>query len=388
MGTPVVANFYNETELRVLIPILGTNLLIVATGRQHRTMMLKQFNFKAIAIIELVSYFLGLIAAVLLAINDFGVYSLVYSTLLSSFIANVLFLGVNLKLNPIRFHFQVQETKPFLKIGGFTMGSSLLDFFSRETDMLIIGKMLGAESLGVYTLSKQIVMKLYAIVNPTVINVLNPILSSMQKEKHKLKGYYLRVVNLLASINFPIYLLITILSKEILFILYGADYITGYLVLSFLAISYGTNTIGNPVGSLQIATGRTDIGFKWTIIRVMITPVIIYMAATWNINTVSAAIAFLSFAMLIPMWFIQLKPMAEITLTEYLHQFAKPYLLMLLFTGAFLTCSQYYELPFSMILNAIIKGSVTITFFFAALWLGDKNSLLQPYKLIVSLTNK
>ena len=158
------------------------------------------------------------------------------------------------------------------------MGSSILDFFSSETDILIIGKMLGAESLGVYSLSKQIVSKLYSIVTPIIINVLNPILSAIQKEKSKVKYYYLKVVNLLASLNFPIYFIVILLSKEILTILYGDAYISGYLVLSFLAISYGLNTIGNPMGSLQIATGRTDIGFKWTILRVVITPIVIFFA--------------------------------------------------------------------------------------------------------------
>src|SRR5690606_16602343 len=100
-------------------------------------------------------YFLGLIAATLLGINGFGVYSLVYSTLIASFISNGLFLIQNLRLNPIRVHFRIKETKLFLKIGGFTMSSTLLDFFSREIDILIIGKILGSESLGMYSLAKQ-----------------------------------------------------------------------------------------------------------------------------------------------------------------------------------------------------------------------------------------
>src|SRR5665648_9755 len=388
IGAPIVAKFYNEPELRLLVPILGVNLLLMATGRQHRTIMQKQFQFKAIAITELGSFFLGLIAAILLALNNFGVYSLVYSTLLASFISNGLFLAQNLRLNPIRFYFRLRETKPFLKVGGFSMGSMLLDFFSRETDVLIIGKMLGAESLGVYSLSKQIVIKVYAIVNPIIINVLSPILSSMQKDKAKIKQSFLLVVNLLASINLPVYLLIVILSKEILTILYGADYISGYLVLSFLAIYYGTNSISNPVGSLQIATGRTDIGFKWTILRVLIAPAVIYFAANFSINAVAATIAILSIVLMFPLWWMQLKPMANIKLKEYLQQFSKPYLLLLVIAGVYLLGSHFYELPFGTIVNAIIKGSVGMVLFFGSLWVVDKKRIMEIYKLILNQINK
>jgi len=383
-GAPVVARFYEEPELRLLVPVLGTNLLLMACGRQHRTIMQKQFQFKAIAITEMISFFIGLIAATLLAIKNFGVYSLVYSTLLSSFISNSLFLVQNLRLNPIRFHFRLKETKPFLKIGGYNMGSQLIGFFSRNIDVLIIGKMLGAESLGVYSLAKQVVLKLYSIVNPIIINVLNPILSSIQKEKEKIKQYYLKVVYLLASLNFPIYLLIIILSKEILTILYGADYITGYLVLSFLAISYGTNTISNPVGSLQIATGRTDIGLKWTILRVTFVPFIIFFSAKFNINAVAAAIAILSIALVFPLWWIQLKPMANIQLKEYLQQFWKPYLLLIIIAAIYMGISQYYELPFGIIVSTLIKASIALLMFFGFLWLIDRKRIIALLNLFVS----
>jgi len=383
-SAPLVARFYDEPELRMLVPILGTNLLLMASGRQHRTIMQKQFQFKAIAITDMISFFIGLIAATILAMNDFGVYSLVYSTLLASFISNGLFLVQNLRLNPIRLHFRINETKPFLKIGGFTMGSSLVDFFSREVDILIIGKMLGAESLGLYSLSKQIVIKLYSIANPIILNVLSPILSSIQKEKEKVKQYYLKVVYFLATLNFPIYLLIIILSKEILSILYGPDYISGFLVLSFLAISYATNTISNPVGSLQIATGRTDIGFKWTIYRVLITPPVIFAGALINVEAVAAFYALLSLLFIIPLWFIQLKPMANISLKEYVSQFYKPLFFFLAATLFIYFAGEKTEITNSIIVNVIIKVAATLLAFAIFILSFDKKSVFETYNLFIS----
>lgn len=387
-STPIVAQFYKEPELRVLVPVLGINILLMATGRQHRTIMQKQFQFKAIAITEIFAFLIGLIAAVLLAIYNFGVYSLVYSTLLASLVSNALFLLQNLRLNPIRLHFRLSETRPFLKIGGFTMGSSIIDFFSREIDILIVGKMLGAESLGVYSLAKQIVLKLYSIMNPIFLNVLSPILSSMQKERGKVKQYYLKVVYLLASFNFPVFLLIIILSREILAIMYGSNYMSGYWVLSFLVFSFATNTISNPVGSLQIATGRTDIGFMWTIFRVVITPIFIYFAALININTVAFSLALLSIILMLPMWFIQLKPLADIQLKEYLQQFWKPYILFLSISSVYFVVMYFYELPFSIIVNILIKGSIGTLVFFLGLYIMDKkritniHTLIRSYKII------
>ena len=380
--TPTVARFYNEPELVKIIPILGTNILFLAAGRQHRTIMQKQFQFKAISIIELVSIVFGLILAIILAIKDFGVYSLVYSTLLVSIISNFLFLILNLNLNPIRFHFRLKETKPFLKIGGFTMGSTILDFFSRETDVLIIGKMLGAESLGVYSLAKQIVLKLYSLINPIVINVLSPLLSSIQNEKDRLKTSFLKIVKYLALLNFPIYSIIIVCSKEILFFLYGSEYIEYYLVLSLLAFAYGLAALSNPVGSLHIATGRTDIGFKWTIIRVMISPLVIFVGSLISIETVAGFYALLSLLFIIPLWFVQLKPMANIKLAEYIKQFYKPLCLFLVLTLIFYFDKGNSSFTNTYIYDGIIKIIITLGAFFIFTFFTDRKDFLVAYHMI------
>jgi O-antigen/teichoic acid export membrane protein len=382
-GASFIARFYEEPELRRLIPILGANILIMAAGRQHRTIMQKHFEFKAIAYIELVSVLAGLFAAIILAVNNYGVYSLVYSTLLASFISNGLFLVLNIKKNPILFYFRFKETVPFLKIGGYTMGSTLLDFFSSETDILIIGKMLGAEMLGVYSLSKQIVMKLFSVLNPIVVNVLSPLLSSIQEQKVKVKKSFLKVVKYLGYVNFPVYILIVAASREILYYVYGQEYSEAYNVLSFLAFTFCLTALFNPVGSLQIATGRTDIGFRWTLLRVIITPVFICIGATRSITAVAAAHGLLSCLFIIPLWYMQLRPMANIRLNEYLDQFYKPFFLL-----SITTIAMYYlgdkMLVESLVLNAILKAVSILIVFTVIMFYSDRKSIGEFYNSIHS----
>jgi len=142
-ASPFISEFYEEPELYEIIPILSFNLIIIAFGIQHRTMMQKELRFKAITSIEILSVFIGLIFSVILVLNDYGVYSLVYSTLISSGIQYILFFSLNLKRNPIVFFFKMSLIKDMLKVGGYQFGSTFLLFFSNEIDILIIGKLLG-----------------------------------------------------------------------------------------------------------------------------------------------------------------------------------------------------------------------------------------------------
>ena len=384
LSSPSISNFYEETELKLIITILGSNIIFLTIGRVQRTILQKNFKFKKISIVDIFSSLIGLVLATVLAINNYGVYSIIYGTLISSVSSSLLFLI--LKENKIYFHFRFDEIKPFFKVGSYSLLSSVLSFFTTDIDVLIIGKTLGPKSLGLYTLSKQIVFKVYSVINPIVTNVLSPLLSSIQNDKKKIKSSFLKVTSFLSYINLPIYLLLLFFSQEILLFLYGKEYVVAnFLLLYFITIFY-IYSISNPVGSLQIATGRTDIGFKWAVISMLISPIIIYFASLINIDTVALSRMFLSLVMIIPLWFVQLKPMIKVTLKEYLLQFYKPLLfLILIFVANYFYLS---EIKFSenLFISILIKLSIwLILILFYCYFFAKKDSINLFNKLKLQL---
>src|SRR5690606_7724623 len=148
------------------------------------------------------------------------------------------------------------------------------------------------------SLCKQLILKLYAVLNSIFTAILSPSLSSIQTDKQRVKYFYLKSVSYITLINIPVYLLVAILSQEILTLFYGHEHAGGYFILICLAITYCIHSISNPVGSLHIATGRTDIGLKWALISVVITPLVIYFSAT-SIDAVALSRAVLSVTMVL-----------------------------------------------------------------------------------------
>lgn len=380
----IVSSFYNEPDLKMIIPILGINIIFLAIGRQHRTLMQKNLQFKAISTIELSSYFIGLIVAVTLAINGYGVYSLVFSTLASSLFSNLLFLFRNIRNYPIMLHFKFAEAKPFLKVGGYSTGSSILDFFSSQADIFIIGKTMGAADLGLYSLFKELVLRVYSIINPILLTVFSPVLAGMQKDKEKISFYYLKILNLLSTFNCFLYLFMVALSAEIILIVYGSSFVIHRQIFIFLLISYCINTLNNPLGSLQIATGRTDLGFKWTVMRLLITPIVIYYATTIDLTAIAASQALLSILFLIPVWYIQLKPMTNIPLIDYCKQFLAPLTLFFIFCLIYFI-NPIFNFQFSYLpLSITIKSIFVIIIYILFLYFFDKKRITDIVDIIKS----
>ncbi len=137
--SPVVAKFYDDPSLIPILLLLSTSMLFSAIGNQHRIVQQKMLRFKLISLVEISSSVFTMIVAISLCVSGYGVYSLVFSTLFNALYTNVVFLIIGLKQdNHISLHFSIKDTYPFLKISVFSLGTQILDYFSREIDIIII----------------------------------------------------------------------------------------------------------------------------------------------------------------------------------------------------------------------------------------------------------
>lgn len=281
----IIAQFYKEPELTKIIIILSLTVFFSSIGNLHRTVQQKKMRFKEISIIEIIASILTFILATTMAVNNFGVYSLVFSSLFHVASINIFFLMIGIyKDKNIMMHFCIKEVYSFFKIGIFSVGSQILDYISREIDIIIISSTLSKEYIGLYSLCKKIIHTLYNAINPILIKVLTPLLANIQQEKERVRIVYYKIIESLAFVNYPIYILIAIFSHGILNFLYGTQYTDGSIPLTLLALLYGFNSTSNPVGSLQIAMGYTNLGFYWTIIRIFTNTIGILIGCIHGIN--------------------------------------------------------------------------------------------------------
>lgn len=315
--TPFVVTFYKQPELGILIPLLGLNLFFSAIGRQFKTIETKQLLFKAISIIDIVVAVFSLILAVILAVKGYGVYSLVYSALLQYLGTNILYFIYGVRKNGLLIHLRFVETKVFLRIGMYQVGSQVVNYFNRDLDILIIGRLFSAEVLGGYSLAKQLVFRPSQIINPILTRVAAPALVKFQHDIELLKLNYLRLVKIVASINIPVYLLLIIFAPVAVSIFYGEGFQDIVFLVRILSVYMIFRAIGNPVGSLVIATGRTDLELYWNIIVLCVCPFFILGGSQFGIFGVACSITLCMFVLYIPSWKFLVCKMVKISLLDY-----------------------------------------------------------------------
>ncbi len=203
---PFISRYYNDKSLTLIIQLLSLNILFSSIGRQHKTIRQKKLDFRMIAITDISTAVLTLCIAVFLAWKGFGVYSLVYSTVFSILMPSLIYLIYGLRADKnITLHFKLAEITEYLRIGIFQIGSRFLDYISRELDIFIISTTLGRDILGAYSLCKKIVIMLYSIVTPILMNVLTPMLAEIQDSVDDMRSKFTKLIEIVSTFNYLIF---------------------------------------------------------------------------------------------------------------------------------------------------------------------------------------
>lgn len=309
---PLVADFYNEPSLIILIPIIMMELICYGFGKLYDTILQKEFQFRTMAIRNMVSAICSIIVAIVLAYDGAGVYSLVISTVFQALILNIWNFFSGQKYFRIKFEYDIKSNFGLIKIGLFQTGTQILDYLSTRLDILILGKVLGPSDLGIYNLAKELVSKLYSLINSIVNKVILPFFSQWQNDINKVQYNYCKLLNILSIINYFFYLIICIAAKPITYIVYGEEYLSVSPILAILSIWGMLSCVGNPVGNIVIAFGRTDLSFKYTIVRIFIYVPIIYYLSRVGLEAMTLGQILLGAISLELTWFMILRPVIKI----------------------------------------------------------------------------
>ena len=321
--THPISIFYSEPLLHILLPLSLVDLFFTAFGKLYEAVLQKNFQFRVIALRNIISNVLALALAIILALVGCGVYTLVYSTLFGSLFLAIWNFVIGQKHIKLQFHCSIKEVMPLVKIGLYQTGTSIIDYFCSKLDVLIIGKLLGMETLGVYNLCKELIYRFIQSVNSIVNKVMSPVFSRMQNDISSFRKSYCVTLSKLTSLTFAALTLIAALSTQIITILYGSSYEDAGLLTALLScVAMGT-AIGNPVSSIIVASGRTDLPFKFVWLRALYTAPCIYICSLYSIYLVAVGQIVLMILDYIFQSIIEVRPIIHITLKQLTSTFIK-----------------------------------------------------------------
>lgn len=250
-----ISIFYKN---RIYIPIgilLSISVFFNTLNMVPDGLLRKEKKFLLIGIRLIVVSIFTYSLTIILAILNFKYYALVLQSIISSlfiFLWNLKNIRVNITLHPNKD--VIRRIKTY---SGFEFLDNFSNYFARNLDKLIIGKVIGNEDLAQY--NKAYHFMLYPVQNLTniVSPVLHPILSDYQDNKEIIYNKYIRVLKILSLVGIFITPICYSCSKEIIGIIYGAQWNQAVYCLKYLSFAIWTQMLVSSTGGVFNALGST-----------------------------------------------------------------------------------------------------------------------------------
>ncbi len=257
---PFVADYFSEPTATPLLRVLGLTFAVEALGAVHLVRLQRELRFGRVFVPDVGRSIVKGAVAISLAVGGMGAWALIYGQLAGVAVGVVLSWAV-FPWRP-RLEIDGKLARQLISFGLPLFGVEFMWALFVNLDYVIIGRQLGSESLGIYTLAYRL-PELLVLGLMTVVNrVAFPAFSTMQKEKAGLRRGFLAAIHYVVLITLPLSIGLAIAADPIVRVMLGSEWVDAIPVLRVLAIFVLIASLINADGDVYKAVGRPDILLK------------------------------------------------------------------------------------------------------------------------------
>jgi len=237
---PLAIYVFENKDVIPLVRVMGISFLINGFSLTALALIRRSLNFKRLAIAEITAFVIGyLIVGIGSAIAGFGVWSLVYASLSQNFILAVLTFLIN--RHKVALSFSWTDYKPLISFGSKVSLISFLEFIGSSLDTILIGRYFGDIKLGFYNRAQMLINLPMQYFTSSFSRVLFPSFSQIQDDNERIKKNVFLILKIVATVLFPFAIFVSILSKEIVYIILGSKWMESAILLQVLAFAAAIN---------------------------------------------------------------------------------------------------------------------------------------------------
>ena len=261
---PLIAVFYNQPILEIIIIWTGLTLIIRSISTVQYTILAINLNFKLQAIISFIAIIISGSIAIYLATNGYGVWTLVMQGLINSSVITIL-LWMTTHWRPSIF--SIASFKEMFSFGSKLLIGGLMHTAYIHLYTLTIGKIFSPKDLGLY--SKAANISQYPSTNITNIldRVIYPVLCKLQDKDEALVDKFYLFIKATAFFVFPMMIGLATISPPFIRLVLTDKWLDIVPFLQILCIAYMWDPIMRQTWNFLNIKHRSDYSLKSEIIK-------------------------------------------------------------------------------------------------------------------------
>jgi len=248
-----IAHFYNNPGLIAPIIVLATTFIFRGMGLAQGAVLAKNLQFGYIGKVTLISNLAQILLSIPMAYFGAGYWALIIPQILAAIITAVLYeKKVRLGFRLFPWNYIVVVFRHTRKLVGSVIGFASVNYWSRNSDNMVVGKWYGASELGIYNRAYSLLMLPLNLITGLFNNILFPNLKKLQSRNGDIETEYYFVLNVISFLTFPLVLLFVCFPKEMVLLLWGKSWAQVADLLPYFGLLIFTQSLVSTSGHLLI----------------------------------------------------------------------------------------------------------------------------------------
>lgn len=348
--SPFIASFFKIDTVEIIIKVAAISFLISSITIVHRSLLSRNLQFKTIAKTEIAGSLISGTFALYLALSGFGFWSLVAKNLMNDLIV----VSLTLIIYPWKptFEFSREKFNDLFGFGANVIGGNMLNYFRQNMDYIIIGRIMGAELLGYYTLAYTLAVFPAVKIIPVITRVVFPAFSLLQDDNIRFRKGYMKLVSALSFFIMPALIGLAMVAPELIIKVYGDKWEATILPLQILCILGLVEATSHTTKSVFYAKGLPGMELKLNAAKIIVSTCVIILGSYYGIVGVAIALSLISlFYFSITQQIVN--KIIQLTWKEYA-SCIREFLFASLFMGSFLSIYKYWAYSTNMFDEMVI----------------------------------
>lgn len=267
--------------------VLALVFPLEALRNVHATVLRKRLAFRRRFVPELLQSLAKGGVAIALALVGFGYWSLIWGSIAAAAVSvPAYWLAVRWRPS---LRFDRATARTLLPFGGHIVAVNLLGAVVRNLDYVLVGRLLGAATLGVYVLAFRIPDLLIRNFSTMFGQVLLPLYARVKGDPRAVREAFLATTSYVFALTAPVALGLSLIAEPLVLTAFTDKWIEVVPVIPPICLYALCTSVSFNMGDLYKALGRPDVLVRLSLVRAaLVVPALAYAAAVIGTATAVA----------------------------------------------------------------------------------------------------
>jgi lipopolysaccharide exporter len=260
--------------LKEVMRAMSIILLFLGLARTHEMRLVRNFEFRTLALRSVAGTVTGGAIGIILAAYDYGVTALVVQQIITTGISLALLWTFSSWTPSLRVSREVTlETLLFMRS---IAPSSVLNVVNQNCDMFLVAYFFGPASAGVYAIAKRLRLALQLAAVTPISGVLFSTLAELQGDRDRLKHVSRRLIALISLVCAPIFVGSSSIAREAISLAFGTQWAGAGPVFAVLTLGGFFAALQNFCDTIFILKNRQIWSFYLLLIQTVLAVLIFF----------------------------------------------------------------------------------------------------------------